>query len=138
MAPQHPTRSIQVRVIREGKAEGEVLASGQPLSFYGGLDLDSATVTEAGHAIFGQCITGKILYFPTGKGSTVGSYALYRLKKAGLGPRALVMERCEPIVATGAILAGIPCVDGVKPGRLKTGDSVRLEADRLEILSTEE
>ena len=137
MASPHPTRSIQVRVIKEGKAEGEVLASSQPLSFYGGLDLDSAVVTEAGHCLAGQCITDKILYFPTGKGSTVGSYALYRLAKAGLGPRALVMERCESIVATGAILASIPCVDGVTPGRLSTGDNVRLDANRLEIRSVE-
>ena len=126
-----------MRVIKEGRAEGEVLASNEPLSFYGGLDLDSAVVTEAGHSLEGRCITGKVLYFPTGKGSTVGSYALYRLAKAGLGPRALVMERCEPIVATGAILAGIPCVDGVPPGCLNTGDSVRLDADRLEVRSAE-
>lgn len=130
--------SIQVRVIKEGRAEGRVLASSTPLSFYGGLDLETATVIEAGHPLVGQRITGTMLYFPTGKGSTVGSYALYRLARAGLAPRALIMERCEPIVATGAILASIPCVDGVAVGRLETGDRVRLDGARLEILPDDE
>jgi len=45
------------------------------------VDPERGVVTEKGHELDGQAFAGKILVFPTGKGSTVGSYALYRLKK---------------------------------------------------------
>jgi hypothetical protein len=74
------------RKIFPGQAEGEALVSRMSISFYGGVDSDSGVVTEAGHDLQGQSVAGKVLVFPTGKGSTVGSYILYRLKQAGLGP----------------------------------------------------
>lgn len=105
--------TIDVRVLSEGVATGELLPCPDALSFFGGTDLESGRVTEAGHPLEDMYMAGKILVFPTGKGSTVGSYALYRLAKNGHAPAALVMVNAEPIVTTGAILAGIPCVDGI-------------------------
>jgi hypothetical protein len=74
-------------------------------------------------------VTGKILVFPRGKGSTVGSYVIYGLQKNNVGPAAIVNEETETIVATGVILAGIPCVDQVDISRFKTGDVLRVDAD---------
>jgi hypothetical protein len=65
--------------------------------------------------------------FPTGKGSTVGSYTLYRMKKNRTAPAGIVNKECETVVAVGAIISEIPCVDSVDISRIKTGDTVRIE-----------
>ena len=104
---------LQGRSIHIGYAEGEALVTQMSISFFGGIDPDTGIVVERGHELQDQSIAGKILVFPTGKGSTVGSYTLYRLKKAGFSPLAIVNSECEPITAVGCIISGIPCVDKI-------------------------
>ena len=72
-------------------------------------------------------IKDKILVFPTGKGSTVGSYTLYRLKKGGVAPAGIINSECETVVAVGTIISEIPCVDTVDISKIATGDIVRIE-----------
>ena len=117
------------RVISPGKARGEAIVSRTPLSFYGGIDPKTGIVIEKGHEIGGQCVKDKILVFPQGKGSTVGSYVIYGLKKNGVAPAAIVNKETETIVATGVILAGIPCVDRIDIDKIKTGDKLIVDAD---------
>lgn len=117
------------RKIYPGQAEGEALVSRMGISFYGGVDPDSGLVTEAGHDLHGQSVAGKVLVFPTGKGSTVGSYILYRLKQDGLGPLAIINAECEPITAVGCIIAEIPCIDQVEIEQLVTGMRLAVDAD---------
>ena len=124
---------LRGRVIRFGKAEGEALTSTQPISFYGGVDPYTGRITEKGHELEGERITGKILVFPYGKGSTVGSYILLRLKKRGLAPKAIINKRCEPIIAVGAIIADIPTVDMVETSLIKTGDHVEVEGAAIKV-----
>ncbi len=119
------------RVICEGKAEGEALVSRSPLSFYGGVNPDTGEVVERGHELQGQSVKGRVLVFPYGKGSTVGSYVLYRLKKRGSAPMAIVNEKCETIVAVGAIISGIPCVDEIDIGRIGPDARVRVDGDTV-------
>jgi len=104
---------LRGRVIYSGKAEGYALVTSQPISFYGGVDPASGDVIERGHELRGECVKDRILVFPHGKGSTVGSYILYRLAKSGVAPSAIINEKCETIVAVGAIISEIPCVDMV-------------------------
>lgn len=115
------------RTIFAGKAEGEALVTSMGISFFGGVDPQTGVIVERGHELEGQCITGKVLAFPSGKGSTVGSYTLYRLKKNGLAPAAILNVECETITAVGCIIAEIPCVDHIQIDQLKTG--VRLYVD---------
>lgn len=112
-----------------GKAEGEALVSKEGISFYGGVDPDTGVVTEKGHPLEGQSITGKVLVFPVGKGSTVGSYTIYRLKKNGKAPSAIINKECETVVAVGAIISEIPCVDQIDIEKIKTGDKLKVNAD---------
>jgi predicted aconitase with swiveling domain len=106
------------------------------ISFFGGVDPDTGLVVERGHELEGQCIAGRVLAFPTGKGSTVGSYTLYRLKAAGLAPAAILNLQCETITAVGCIIGEIPCVDQIPIERLKTGVMVRVDGEqgRIEVL----
>lgn len=113
---------IQGRSIYRGQAAGEALVTGMNISFFGGVDPESGIVVEKGHELEGQSIAGKILVFPTGKGSTVGSYSLYRLKKNGMAPAAIINAECETITAVGCIIAEIPCVDHVPLARLHSGE----------------
>jgi len=120
---------FQGRKISPGSAEGEVLATSMGISFYGGIDPATGRVVEKGHALEGQSIGGKILVFSTGKGSTVGSYTLYRLKKAGNAPTAILNAESETITAVGCIISGIPCVDHIPIEQITTGMRVRVDAE---------
>ena len=115
------------RLIYKGKAEGEALVTSQPISFYGGVDPNTGIVLEKGHELQGQSVKGRILVFPTGKGSTVGSYTLYRMKKNGTAPAGMINKECETVVAVGAIISEIPCVDKIDITKIKTGNCLRIE-----------
>jgi predicted aconitase with swiveling domain len=122
------------RIIRAGAAEGLAIVTTEPVSFYGGVDLERGVVVEDGHPLEGQALAGRILVMPRGKGSTVGSWAMLRLSRRGLGPAAVLCARTETIVAVGAILAEIPCVDCLELGGYRTGDLLRVRdglVDRL-------
>ena len=112
---------LQGRKICPGRAAGEALVTRMGISFFGGVEPETGIVLEKGHELEGRSIAGKVLVFPTGKGSTVGSYTLYRLKLAGAAPAAIVNAACETITAVGCILAEIPCVDQVPIEQLTTG-----------------
>ncbi len=125
---------LKGRIIYRGKAEGEALATSQPISFYGGVDPNNGVVIEKGHELQGISVKGKILVFPQGKGSTVGSYTLYRLKKNGVAPAGMINRECETIVAVGAIISEIPCIDKIDINKIKSGDRVCLENDTVAVL----
>lgn len=116
------------RSINPGKAEGEAVVSKEPVGFYGGVDPKTGMFIEKGHELEGKSIAGQILVFPKGKGSTVGSYVIYGLAKNKVAPLAIINQETETIVATGVILSGIPCVDGIPTDKIKTGDRLRVDA----------
>ena len=121
------------RMISPGKAEGEAIVSTEPIGFYGGIDINTGIVIEKGHILEGLSVKDKILVFPNGKGSTVGSYVIYGIAKNNVGPKAIINKETETIVATGAILAGVPCVDGIDIDQIKSGDFIEVNADEGEV-----
>jgi hypothetical protein len=120
----------QGRKICSGQATGEALVSSMGISFFGGVDPESGVVVERGHELEGQSIAGKVLVFPSGKGSTVGSYTLYRLQRGGKAPLAIINSECETITAVGCIIAEIPCVDQVPIDELQSGMRVAVDGER--------
>jgi predicted aconitase with swiveling domain len=124
---------LRGRVIRKGHAQGEALVSRQPIGFFGGVDAETGLVVESGHELEGESISGKVLVFPTGKGSTVGSYTLYRLRRKGLAPAGIINAQSEAIVAVGAIIADIPTVDCIDVGQISTGDMVSIQGALVEV-----
>ena len=123
------------RKIFKGKISGEALVSSDSISFYGGVDPDNGVIVEKGHDLEGQSVSGKILVFPSGKGSTVGSYVLYQMAKTGKGPKALVLHDCEAIVAVGCIISEIPCVDQIDISQISTGMNITVDADNKTVTS---
>lgn len=124
---------LRGRVIKSGQATGSALVSSEPIGFFGMIDAETGIVVEKGHPLEGASVTGRVLVFPTGKGSTVGSYSLYRLAKAGLAPAAIINVESEPIVAVGAIISDIPMVDQVDIQQIRNGDLVSIDGARLVI-----
>jgi predicted aconitase with swiveling domain len=119
---------MQGRKIYGGKVVGEALVTGDDISFYGGCDPETGEIIEKGHHLEGKSITGKILVFPSGKGSTVGSYVLYALKKAEKAPLAIVNRVMDPVVAVGCIISEIPAVDQIEIEKIKTGQKIEVDA----------
>lgn len=114
------------RGISKFYGEGLALVSNKPISFFGGVD-KTGIIKERDHDLYGMDITGRVLVFPRGKGSTVGSYVLYQLKKAGHAPAGIINVETEPIIAIGCIIAEIPLVDKLEVDpitNIKTGDYV--------------
>jgi len=130
------TLILEGRVIKAGRAEGRALVSPAPIGFLGGVDPDTGVVLEPGHPLQGRSVSGSVLVFPTGKGSTVGSYTLLRLARGGHAPVAIVNSASEAIVAVGAIIAGIPMVDQVDISAIKDGDWVEVDGDRVTVRGT--
>jgi len=125
--------NLKGRSIHPGSAQGEALVTSQAISFFGGIDPDTGVVVERGHELEGQCISGKVLVFPTGKGSTVGSYTLYRLKHSGLAPAAILNAECETITAVGCIIAEIPCVDKLPIQEIHSGNLVKIDRENVSV-----
>ena len=123
---------IKCHRVASGRASGPALVTGQAISFLGNVNPETGVVVDPAHELFGESIAGKVLVFPGGKGSTVGSYVIYQLKKRGLAPVAMINLVSEPIVAVGAVISGIPLVDrvGEEVLRIKSGTIVNVDADR--------
>jgi len=115
-----------MKTIVTGDAEGKALVSKKELSFFGSVNPKTGEVIDDESDIFGQSMKNKILVFKQGKGSTVGSYVLYRMKKQGTAPAAIIVEKAEPIIVVGCVIAGIPLIEA-KGLNTKTGDVIKIK-----------
>ncbi len=131
------TQILRGRCIKAGKAAGVALVSPEPIGFLGGVDAETGVIVEQGHPLEGQCVAGRVLVFPTGKGSTVGSYVLYQLAENGLAPAAMLNAESEPIVAVGAIISAIPMVDQLPLEAFATGDWVEVDGEVIKVVREE-
>ncbi|MHC4780382.1 MAG: DUF126 domain-containing protein [Planctomycetota bacterium] len=120
---------LEGRQISSGVATGKALVLESDLSFLGGVDPETGRIKDKGTGAFNRTVRNRVLVFPKGKGSTVGSYVIYGLHVNGKAPAAIVNIQTETIVATGAILAKIPLVDDVDIGAISTGDRVTVDGD---------
>ncbi len=118
--------------VGKGIIKGEALVTKEPISFNNGVDPTTGYVIEVGHELKGQQITGKILVFPVGKGSTGGTYVLYDLADRGLAPAAIINTRGDTVIVTGCVMGKIPLihkcdVDPVE--NIATGDMIEMDPE---------
>ena len=114
-----------LKTIHGKNAEGTAIVSKQSLSFFGGVDPKTGKVIDPESDIKDQIIKDKILVFKQGKGSTVGSYVLYRMGKKGTAPKAIIVEKAEPIIVVGCVLADISLFE-CEQINTKTGDYIKI------------
>ena len=125
---------IECRNISKGKASGELIVSDEAISFLGGVNPETGEVIDPNHELKGQSIKDNILFIPGGKGSTVGSYVIFQMKKNNTAPRAIICLKAEPIIATGAIMSDIPMVDSPSEvEELVNGQMVEVDSDNGKI-----
>jgi predicted aconitase with swiveling domain len=119
--------TLKGRGIVEGHCKAEALVSSKPISFLGGVDSADGKIIEKNHDLYGKRIKDKILCFPHGHGSTVGSYVLYSLAKKSSAPKAILNQTADPVVVVGAIIANIPMITKIDIEQIKTGDVVEVD-----------
>ncbi len=124
---------LRGRKIVGGRVKGEALVSHQDIGFWAAVDPATGIFLETNHDLEGINVVGKILIYPTGKGSTVGSFVLYEMARCKTAPKGIINIRAEPITAVGAIISSIPMIDQLDDDPTKvirTGDYVELDADQ--------
>ena len=124
---------IKCRPISQGMTVGEAMVSDDPISFYGDVDPETGIIINPKHQLYKKSIQDKILVFPIGRGSTVGSYIIYRSALRGVGPKGMICRQAEHIVAVGAIMSNIPMVDKPEKFDFKDNQKIKLDADKGEI-----
>lgn len=116
--------------------EGEAIISSEGFSPRYDLDRWTGEISRPGHAIEGENVTGKVLFFPTAKGGIAAGWAYYDLVSKGIAPKALVFGKTNPVMVQGAVFAGITITEGWsrEPSEvIRTGDTVRVDPERRRV-----
>lgn len=122
----------------EGRADGEVFALAEPLSFWGGFDSAQGTVIDHRHPDKGACLSGNIVVVEAARGSSSGSSVLAEAIRLGTAPAAFVLSSRDAILAVGAEVArelyGRDCpvvmVDEATLATLKRAGRIAIVADQ--------
>jgi predicted aconitase with swiveling domain len=121
-----------------GVAEGEALVTREAISGWGGVEPRRGRVIESRHELVGRSFAGKVLVFPTAKGSGwSGMFHMSRLM--GSAPAAMVFTTMNTKIALGVVVTHVPAVtdlDGDPFEVIRTGDLVRVDADRGRVIVT--
>ncbi|MEQ9715636.1 MAG: DUF126 domain-containing protein [Candidatus Asgardarchaeum sp.] len=120
-------KKLKGKVIYPGNVKGKALVTYEPIGLYGGIDAKTGIITQHEHPLRGQSVAGKILVFPHGIGSTVGSYILFQLRKNKVAPIGIIVEEAEPIIAVGAVISKIPTIHEVNIKEIENGKIVEIK-----------
>jgi len=130
-------RKVNSRVLLAGRAEGQVLVLGEPLSLWGGLDAQTGVIIDRHHPQVGESIAQRVLVMRSGRGSSSSSSVLAESLRARTGPVAVLLREPDEIVLVGAMV--VQLLDGLampvvvlEPDSydaLTTGAMVRVELD---------
>lgn len=96
--------TIQGQALIAGKAQGDVVFTGEPLSFWGGYSARDGKIIDTHHALYGTNVAGKVFVLPGARGSSTGSGILLEAIRLGNAPAAMILKRRDAILALGAIV----------------------------------
>ncbi len=122
---------LRGRPISSGEATGRALVSRMRISFFGDVDRTTGRVINRDLDIYGRSLKDVVFVAPGGRGSTVGAWILYALKRRGVAPAAIILEKADTVVTSGCIIAGIPLVDSIPRAHeiIREGDLVKVFED---------
>jgi len=98
-------RVILGQVVIPGRAEGELLVSAEPLSFWGGYDYHTGEIIDRRHPLAGQIAAGKVLALPFTRGSSTTTAVLLEAVRAGTAPVAMLTTGVDAFFALASIVA---------------------------------
>lgn len=136
-------RLLQGRVVIPGRAGGQALVAGEPLSFWGGYDYRTGEIIDRRHSLSGQIAAGRVLCLPFARGSSTTTAVLLEAIKAGTAPAALLTTGIDSFFALASIVAdalygrSVPLVALATEDftRLRTGDLLTLLDDGAILVS---
>jgi predicted aconitase with swiveling domain len=88
-----------------GSASGEILWLAEPLSFWGGTNLETGVITDVHHLQHGVSLAGRVVAMAASRGSSSSSSVLAEQLRSGVGPAAIVLSSRDAIVALGVLVA---------------------------------
>ena len=117
------------KIIVQGKAQGTVLKTSNPINFLGAVDKQTGVIRDKKYDIFKKSIKDSILVFPHGVGSSVGAFTIYSLKSHQSAPVAMICQKADLTVASGCALANIPMivVSNEKFDSIHNGNSITID-----------
>lgn len=113
--------------------EAPIVLSRDPFSIRYDMDRETGVISRRGHALEGQSLAGKIVYFPAVQGGVAAGWGFLAVKDRGVAPAGVIFGRTNPVMIQGLVLAGIPVLHRVTPDPftvLESGDHVRLSPAR--------
>lgn len=113
--------------------EAEIVLSKDTFSIRYDMDRETGVISRRGHALEGQSLAGKIVYFPAVQGGVAAGWAFLALVHRRVAPAGILFGRTNPVMIQGLVLAGIPTMHRVSPDPFtvfKTGDRVRMSPSR--------
>jgi predicted aconitase with swiveling domain len=96
---------IRGHPIIAGEAEGLLLVSPEPLSFWGGYDFRTGEIIDRRHRLSGQNAAGRVLAVPCSRGSSTTTAVLLEAVRAGTAPAAILTTGADSFFALAAIVA---------------------------------
>ena len=124
---------LRGRSVVPGTVAGEALVTRDPISGWGGIDPARGVITEVRHELSGVCFAGKILVFPSAKGSSGWSGFFQTTRLSGTAPVGMVIGRISAKSALGAVVTRVPAITDLDQDPcevIATGDWVRIDADQ--------
>ena len=129
------------KVMVPGTVSAEALASGTPLSFWGGVNVETGEIQDVHHDLCTQNMAGKVLCIPYDRGSCSGSGMIFEMIRQGSNPAALLCVEAEAVLALGPVIGKkvygrsmpIRTVPEEVLSQIKTGDTVTFEEDSIRI-----
>lgn len=98
-------RVIKGQVVVAGATSGPVIASREPLSFWGGYDQQTGEIIDRRHPLSGQMAAGSILALPAARGSSTTTAVLLEAVRTGKAPAAIVTDGPDRFFALASIVA---------------------------------
>lgn len=127
-------RIIEGKALVAGEANGALLVTDEPLSFWGGYDQWSGEIIDRRHPLSGENAKGKVLAVPASRGSSTTTAVLLEAIRNGNAPAAIVVSCVDRFFALASIVADemygrpIPVIALSEEdfASLKTGEQVEI------------
>jgi predicted aconitase with swiveling domain len=97
--------NLHALALVDGHASGPVAALAEPLSFWGGFDAVTGSVTDRRHPDHGRCLSGTVLLLAAARGSSSGASVLAEAIRLGTAPAGFVLTSRDAILTVGAQVA---------------------------------
>lgn len=88
-----------------GAARGAVLASSEPISFWGGWDPRTGEIIDRRHPLSGRNGAGTVLAIPFTRGSSTTTAILLESVRSGTAPVAVLCTSADPFLVLASVVA---------------------------------